>query len=431
MKEIDKTILQACFFQGWHWLIVGLIIPILALFQLERGLSLIQIGLNMAICGGTTIILEIPSGILADLLGQKKVYLLSIFLNSLAMLVFMFTKEAVWIAIAFVLWGAGRAFSSGSMEAIFINKVSVTENERDVEKLIASTQFSIPVGLALGALLGGVLPDLQIIRINLIQLSDYYSLNFFTIFILNLVLAVSFIILVSEFILKKEIATEQTADQATAMCSNSKSNGIVSLAFRTIKSNRIFFIIMITTLFWGFSFSGLETFWQPRVFQIIGGTGSTFIYGLLTNGYFLAGAIGSLISWPLCRLLGNKPFVFLFTQRLLMGGMFMVLSGISELGWFSAVYIGLFLFNGISNPVEQSILNREIPSESRATLLSVISFIMQAGGMTGALIGGILAQVRGVGFTWKVGAGLLMISSISYLLAAKKKKIVTGAANEL
>ncbi|MCK5201747.1 MAG: hypothetical protein KAR21_25515, partial [Spirochaetales bacterium] len=65
MKEVDKSILQACIFQGWHWLIVGLIIPILALFQLERGLSLIQIGLNMAICGGTTIILEIPSGILA------------------------------------------------------------------------------------------------------------------------------------------------------------------------------------------------------------------------------------------------------------------------------------------------------------------------------------------------------------------------------
>lgn len=121
------------------------------------------------------------------------------------------------------------------------------------------------------------------------------------------------------------------------MLGRNRSEGVVALAFSTIKGSPVFLIIMLTSLVWGFAFSGLETFWQPRVFHITGGMGSTFIYGLLTNGYFLAGA----------------------------------------------------------------------------------------------LIGGILAEVRGIGFTWKVGAGLLMISSISYLLVSKKKKIVTEVSNEL
>ncbi|MDA3938029.1 MAG: MFS transporter [Spirochaetia bacterium] len=426
MDKIKKSILQACLFQGWHWFIVGLIIPILALFQLERGLSLIQIGLNMAMYGGTVIILEIPSGILADFVGQKKVYVLSVFINSLTMLILMLTTETVWIFLAFILMGAGRAFASGSLESIFLNKISASENNKDMDKLISYTQFAIPVGLALGALLGGFLPDLHITKILLLPLSDFYALNFFIAMLFNIVIAGLFILYVSD-------SQENSAlplSSSTNLDITKKSDSIVALAIRTIKNSPIFFIIMLTTLAWGFAFSGLETFWQPRVFQITRGTGSIFIYGLLTNGYFLAGALGSLISWPLCKLLGNKPFIFLFSQRTILGAMFFVLSGITGLGWFSAVYIVLFLFNGISSPVEMSVLNREIPSESRATLLSVISFILQAGGLTGALIGGFLSEVKGIGFTWKIGAVILIISSILYLWIYKKSKAVTGATDE-
>ena len=81
MKKSNKSILQACLFQGWHYFLLGLIIPVLVLFQLERGLSLIQIGFNMALYGGIVIVLEIPSGILADIMGQKKVYIFSVILK--------------------------------------------------------------------------------------------------------------------------------------------------------------------------------------------------------------------------------------------------------------------------------------------------------------------------------------------------------------
>jgi len=360
---------------------------------------------------------------LADYVGHKKVFLFSLYINSLAMLMLMLTKQAVWISLSFILWGAGRAFSSGSLEAVFINKVSSDGDNKSVEKLISNTEFAIPIGLALGALLGGILPDLHVERILIIRLSDYYALNFFAALILNLILAGFFNLLAPESIIK--------SNQSPMIHTRKKSKGIVALALSTIKGSPVFFIIMLTSLSWGFAFSGLETFWQPRVFHILGGRGSTYIYGLLTNGYFLAGAIGSLLSWPICRLLGNKPFIFLFSQRFVLGMMFIILSGISGLTWFSIIYIGLFFFNGTSNPVEQSILNREIPSESRATLLSVISFIMQTGGMTGALLGGIIAEARGIPFTWKTGAVILMISSILYLLVLRKKKIVTGGSNEL
>ena len=414
MKKNNKIILQACLFQGSHWLILGIIIPVLVLFQQQRGLSFTKIGINMALYAGSVIILEIPSGILADYLGQKRVYILSVLLNASAMFIPVFTQDPLLISVAFIIMGAGRAFSSGSLEAIFLNRISEIGTETDMERLISWTQIIILLGLAMGALLGGLLPDLSLPQISLIRLIDKYSLNFLVVFVLGLVLAISFMINVHEHRPVEKITTRKNNPQS--------STHPISLAISTIKSSRVFLVFLITSLSWGLAFSGLETFWQPRVFQITGGTGSTFIYGLLTNGYFLAGALGSLISWPLCRLLGNKPFIFLFVQRLLLGGMLFLLSGIMNMGWFSAVYIGLFLFNGISSPVEQTMLNKEIPSKSRATLLSVISFVMQTGGLTGSLVWGVLSEAKGIGFSWKVGALILIISCAAYLGVYRNKK---------
>ena len=64
--------------QGFHWFIIGLIIPITALLQLEKRLDLFQIGIVMAVYGTTVILLELPTGGLADAIGRKRVYLISL-----------------------------------------------------------------------------------------------------------------------------------------------------------------------------------------------------------------------------------------------------------------------------------------------------------------------------------------------------------------
>jgi DHA1 family quinolone resistance protein-like MFS transporter len=60
--------------QTFHWFIIGLIIPVMALLQLEKGLDLFQIGVVGAVWGGTIMLLELPTGGLADAIGRKRVY---------------------------------------------------------------------------------------------------------------------------------------------------------------------------------------------------------------------------------------------------------------------------------------------------------------------------------------------------------------------
>lgn len=49
-----------------RWIPTGLIIPVVALLPLERGLGLGELGTAMAAQGVAVLLLEIPSGALAD-----------------------------------------------------------------------------------------------------------------------------------------------------------------------------------------------------------------------------------------------------------------------------------------------------------------------------------------------------------------------------
>ena len=70
--------------QTTHWLIVGIFIPVNALLVVEKGLDLFQLGVVLAFYSGTTLLLEPPTGGLADSIGSKKVYLISLAAQLLA-----------------------------------------------------------------------------------------------------------------------------------------------------------------------------------------------------------------------------------------------------------------------------------------------------------------------------------------------------------
>lgn len=64
--------------QSFHWFIIGLFFPIMVLVQLEKGLSLLEVGTTSAIYSATIILLELPTGGMSDSIGRKKVYLISV-----------------------------------------------------------------------------------------------------------------------------------------------------------------------------------------------------------------------------------------------------------------------------------------------------------------------------------------------------------------
>jgi DHA1 family tetracycline resistance protein-like MFS transporter len=58
--------------RGLRWLPTGLLMPVMVLLLLDRGFSLGQIGLIIAAQGFVVLLLELPTGALADSLGRRR-----------------------------------------------------------------------------------------------------------------------------------------------------------------------------------------------------------------------------------------------------------------------------------------------------------------------------------------------------------------------
>jgi MFS family permease len=96
----------------------------------------------------------------------------------------------------------------------------------------------------------------------------------------------------------------------------------------------------------------------------------------------------------------------------------MLLASTAALG-FAVFYIVIFLFNGISTSPHAAIMNREIPSTKRSTLLSFESLILESGVVVGSIFMGFVSKKHSISVAWGIGSAILLISSVFYLFIPK------------
>jgi MFS family permease len=143
-----------------RWLPIGFVAPLLVLVLLERGLSLAQVGGVMAVYGITTAVLELPTGGLADTLGRRPVLLLSAVLGTAFMALVLVLHGVIGMAVAAFVGGVSRALDSGPLEAWFVDTTRQLDSDADLERGLSRGNMLDGVALAVGAVAGGVLPQL-------------------------------------------------------------------------------------------------------------------------------------------------------------------------------------------------------------------------------------------------------------------------------
>lgn len=105
----------------------------------------------------TVIILEVPSGMMADMLGRKKIFILSHIALMAYYITTLYSNSAVLLVIANLFHGIGRAFGSGSLEALLIDKAIEKQGEDNLKKINSQLIVLNSIALAVGAILGGIL----------------------------------------------------------------------------------------------------------------------------------------------------------------------------------------------------------------------------------------------------------------------------------
>ncbi len=133
------------------------IYPVYLLLFESKGLTLAQISLLLAIWSVAVVLLEVPSGILADHWNRKNMILIGGLCKVGCYIFWFFSEGFVLYALGFILWGISESFCSGSEEALLYDNLKLQGQEESFDKVYGKGNFYASIGVALSCLIGGFL----------------------------------------------------------------------------------------------------------------------------------------------------------------------------------------------------------------------------------------------------------------------------------
>lgn len=119
-----------------------LLYPLYAILFADTGLSTAQISSLFIIWSATSVALEIPSGVLADMVSRRLLLATAPLLSAAGFALWTFAPSYPAFAAGFVLWGAKGAIESGAMEALVYE---------ELDRHGASSRYATVMGRATAA----------------------------------------------------------------------------------------------------------------------------------------------------------------------------------------------------------------------------------------------------------------------------------------
>jgi len=383
--------------QFFHFLPLGLLFPVSTLYLLEMGFSLGIIGTALACYSFTVFLLEIPTGGLADRMGRIGLYRISLLVNLLTNVLFLFCQNSLILFIAMITMGIARALSSGSFDAWYVDN----HDQKDRETLQKSMAFSagiVPAALGISTLLGGFLPDLD----RLPQL----SLAGWNIYSANILLAITAILIHLLFLALFVREGKETVQEKQPF------NHFLKDTLKMAWGSKVLRLMLMISFALGIGLSSVENFWQPQVKNLVPESPS-FLLGILSALYFFSASIGSLFSSSLLRGLGEKKTLLL--MKIFHGLTLLFMGAWAGLYGFALFFTLTFIFHGASNGPHNTLLNEAIPPEKRSSLLSLDSFSLIIGAGLGSAFFGWIAEYQSIALVWVIAGIIIGLSALLYL----------------
>ena len=378
----------------------GIMAPVLTLALMARGASIGEISLLLGAYSFTVIAAEFPSGVYADLRGRKRAFLLSAALYGLCYGLFLMASSAAVLFCAMVACGLGRAFSSGSIEALAIDEaVSGEQAEQDGGALVRVTaRLSIleSAGLAAGSLAGGLMAGLLAgYRVNLA---------------VNLLLYALLFVMTLFFVREAPRPREETRGKRVGALETVRAQVRDSLHFMARPGAvRMLFALSLLT---GFALIGLETYWQPALSRL---TPAPWVFGAVSFAGFFSVILGSRIAQRLIPKRTDGGVKLLLGTKALVGGCLMLLALQVHAPLFAVVYMLAYLALGGGGVAESALLNQAAPGSQRASILSLFSFVMQIGGLIASLCGYLVSARADFTVLWWISGALMILGAGAFL----------------
>jgi MFS family permease len=312
--------------------------------QKERGLSLTQITLLDVPFFLLVVLAEVPTGAIADRFGRRVSLMLGSLMFSIAVFVFGIADNYGVILLSYTAWGLALTFQSGADAAILYDSLKAIDREDEFQKingrLWAVTSGGVLVAILIGAPIAAATSFTLVIcgsaLISLMAVPLAFSMH--------------------------EPRAERGDERERYL------QTVVTGVRDAWNRPSLRYIILFSGLLNAATFAPL-IFVQPFLDEHGVGTANLGIWQAPVRG---SGVIAALLVARVVARTGDRMAFFAMPAALAIA-MFS-LAGIDAL-WVYGVFLAVGVVAGVQNPVLATYVNRRIPSERRATMLSVQSVV--------------------------------------------------------
>jgi len=357
---------------------IGSLLPIYAFYQilfLERGQSISDIAILLALWSFFSIFFEFPSGVLADRWNRRNMLAIGSFLKSLCFVTWYFSHSFFMFAVGFFLWAIGGAFFSGTEEGLIYDNLKSDGDEESFTKVYGRAQFCSNVGSFIGIASAGAM--VSFISVDVISLISAGICFISVIFAMQ--------IREKNFYSERLEKSEQSGDKAP---------GVFSAFFDTFREASLFIkgskVALISILFLVL-FSSLGGYLDEFDAFIINDFGISLVWvSVILTVRTVFVALGDLLAPKVQRWFPNIGRIFLLSITTF------ILLAIFTLIWhqYAILIFGLaFMILTITEILLVNVLQSEIKEEGRATVMSFYSVGQNVAMICLSLIYGLLAGI--------------------------------------
>lgn len=398
-KEVKEVYYVLTFLSN---LAMGLTATTYVLFLLSKGLDLFQVNVVNMVFMLSIFLFEIPTGAFADYIGRRRSILLSSFLTIACLVVYFISSSFIVFIFAEFLAALSAAFASGALDAWLVDSLKDRSDAESVDVIFSHSEIVGNIASLIGGLAGGYI--------------GIFALNLP--FGVGVIVAILGSIMAFMFVYEKPIISRVKVsifdgfEKMAVIAKDSISFGI---------KHKVVLWLIISSVVTSFAFMSLNMYWSPRMDELTG------------NKVWVLGWIWVLIS--LAMIFGNYMIKVLLKQRrsyywiLIINTMVLAIPIIlAATSNFFAVVLSSFLIyeigRGIRTPIHKSFLNKHIPNEQRATVLSFDSMMGRLGGAIGLVVLGLVARNYSIQTAWLISGISLLILIPIYQKVNKYEKIL-------
>lgn len=316
------------------------------IYLATKGMSLYQLGILEGMFHVTSFIMEVPTGLVADVFGRKVSRVLGRVFSFTAIMLLILATNFYFYMLCFIFWALSYNLESGAGEALIYDSLKELKIENTYIKVAGRQELFYQISSLLALLIGGYLAH-----------KNYKYALFST-------AAISLIAILQAMSFTEPIVIEKINKNDNVFIVFKKQ---VIDSFLVIKKNKnvAFFIIFVEIII---SFGTTLFFYLQNYFSSNGYT-ETKIGIILASASFFGAIFGSQ-THRIEKVLKEKGILLIMPIISAIA-----LWGLAYTKYHYIFYIVITVVESITFVALSDYINKNIPSEKRATILSIASMV--------------------------------------------------------